>query len=155
MTTYYRRNGTQHSDGTHVFAQPDDVRSEREVQEILERVWRCDLRRFGALSPIDWFACRDERVVALVELKTRSHNVGKYSSVFLNLRKWTALMLASNGFGVPPLFVVRFTDSIKYVDVRAVTGSNVRIAGCAKRVKSRSDIEPVIDVPVSLLKTVA
>lgn len=145
---YYDRESQTHLDGTKIFKSEDDERSERDVAALLEDVWSCRMRSFGKLSLIDWYAERAGRVVGVVELKTRTHTHSHYPTVFLNVRKWLALMMASLGLGVPAIFVVRFTDKTMWIRVSSVESNSVSIKGCAKIVKSRNDIEPVFEVPV-------
>src|SRR6188472_4237947 len=110
--TYYDRQTATHIDGSPIFATQQDKSAEDAVAAIAEGVWGCQIRRFGALSPVDWFATRDGRVVGVLEVKSRSHAAAKYETVFLNVRKWLALTLASVGMGVPALYLVQFTDGV-------------------------------------------
>ena len=146
---YYNRRPVQHIDGTLVFQNEQDRESERDVAKKLEIAWQCSVHSFGALSPIDWYAVRDGRTTALLELKARTHPADKYPTVFLNVRKWLALSLGACGMGVPAIFVVKFTDQIRWTPLASVDARDHRIAGCATLVKSVNDIEPVIEVPVS------
>ena len=150
--TYYHRWTAQNLDGTPIFQNQEDRAHETEVARELEEHWRCTIRPFGMLSPVDWYAERDGRLVGILELKSRSHPHNKYDTVFLNVRKWLALRLASLGMGCPSLFVVRFTDSIRWIKVDEIDARNYRIGGCVKQVKSHSDIEPVIEVVVDMMK---
>lgn len=155
MTNYFNRENVIHLDGTRIFHTKEDVHDETEVSEALQQVWQCQLWRFGALSPIDWYATRLERVVGLLELKKRSHASGHYPTVFLNVRKWLALNMATVGLGVPSIFVVRFTDRLSWVPLNEIDASQVRLGGGIRRANARTDIEPVIEVPVSQFKTIA
>lgn len=148
MSDYYDRSETMHVDGSPIFKSMADEKSERIVSDILEKHWNVEMRSFGKLSIIDWYAVRQGRLVGLAELKTRSHESSRFSTVFLNVRKWLALVLGSVGLGVPAMFVVRWTDCVKYISTANVNASKVKIGGCKKIVKSRNDIEPVIEVPV-------
>lgn len=150
--SYYARKNVVHLDGTNVFQTHEDQENERLVATIIEGAWACELRSFGALSPIDWFAVRDGRVVGVLELKSRQHTSDKFATVFLNVRKWLALMLAEAGIGVPSIFAVKFTDKIMWVPVHDIEASRLRIGGCTRKVKSNSDVEPVIEVPVSIMR---
>ena len=80
----------------------------------------------------------------------RLHAVDRYPTVFLNVRKWMALNLASVGLGVPSVFVVRFTDALCWCSVGLSMGA-VRIDGRRDRRKP-SDIEPLIEVPVAEMR---
>src|SRR5688500_988415 len=110
MSSYYDRAPATHLDGTPIFRTAEDEQNENQVAAVLAREWGCEVRGFGHLAPIDWFAVRAGRLVGLLELKARTHASGRYPTVFLNLRKWLALQLAAVGTGVPGIFVVQFTD---------------------------------------------
>lgn len=153
--TYYDREVTAHIDGTPIFKTDDDERNESDVAAVLSEAWGCAIRSFGRLAPVDWYAERDGRVVGLLELKSRTHLSTQYATVFLNVRKWLALMLAACGMGVPSIFVVRFVDGVWWVPVAEIDARGVAVGGCVRVVKSRSDVEPVIEVPVETLRLVA
>lgn len=149
---YYARTNAYASDGSPTFATEDDRAAQEAAAITLGQAFHCTFRPFGHLSPIDWFAERHGRVVAVAEFKTRSHARGFYPTVFLNVRKWIALQLASIGLGVPAFFVVQFTDELCYTGLPA-TG-HISIAGCSRMVKAISDVEPVFEIPVETLTTV-
>lgn len=148
---YHQRKAATHLDGSPVFQTQGDRKNERDVAAALEAHWKCAIRGFGMLSPVDWYAERDGRLVGLLELKSRPHPHDKYPTVFLNIRKWLALKLGSIGMGCPSLFVVRFADGIWWIKVDVIDARNCRIGGCARVVKSHSDIEPIIEVPVDTM----
>jgi len=148
-SSYYRRAGERHVDGTLLFKKPEDDEAERTVARLVEQRRGCEVRAFGALCAIDWYVMRAERLVGLLELKHRSHSSDRYPTVFLNVRKWLALLLASQGLGVPGVFIVKFTDGVRWINVADVDARHHRIGGCKRRVKSVSDVEPVIEIPVS------
>ena len=62
------------------------------------------------------------------------------------------MKLAEFGMDLPALFVVRFTDSVKYIKISDVNCKNISISGTRKIVKSTSDREIVIHVPVADMK---
>jgi hypothetical protein len=151
---YYNRKTNSHIDGSPIFKTEEDERSEQGVAKILEKYWSVQIKSFGKLSVIDWYAIRQERLVGLIELKTRYHDVSKFPTVFLNVRKWLALLMGSNGIGVPSIFCVRWQNCIKYINIGDIDATRVKIGGCKKIVKSRNDIEPVIEVPISEMTNV-
>lgn len=154
VASYYARTTSTNTDGSPVFSNSSDEESQQGVADAISRAWGPGLvlKPFGRLSPIDYYAERDGRVVAVIEVKSRSHDSGKYETVFLNVRKWIALQLASIGMGVPAFFFVMFTDRLMYMPIWNVEASAVRIGGTTRTVKSRSDREPIIDVPVQSMK---
>lgn len=144
--SYYDRQPATHLDGSPIFKTAADEAHEGEVAKLIEVAWRCHLSSFGRLAPIDWWAERDGRIVGVLELKSREHPAGQYPTVFLNLRKWLALRLAAMGFGVPAVFVVRFSDRVMYTTELA---GELRIGGTNGIVKSRNDVEPVVEIPIA------
>jgi hypothetical protein len=152
---YYARSGATHIDGTPIFATSADRAAEEEVARRLVAAWGCELHRFGALAPVDWYALRDGRMAGVVEVKSRGHRKADYPTVFLNVRKWMWLTRYSMGLGVRALFVVRFADALCWVPLDEVDARRHRIGGCARQVKARSDVEPVIEVPVELMREIA
>lgn len=48
----------------------------------------------------------------------------------------------------------RFSNGIYFVKVAEIDASKILVGGCRQIVKSRNDIEPVIEVPVSQLKAI-
>lgn len=153
--SYYERSNILHLDGTRVFATKEDREAEREVAALVEKAWNCELHQFGALSPIDWYAVRAGRMVGLLELKSRSHACGTYQTTWLVVRKWLALMLGSIAFGVPAIFVVKFTDRVMWIPLREINASRIVIGGCTRYVKAVSDINPMIEIPVEQLRELA
>lgn len=151
-TSYYNRPGATHLDGTPIFATPEDRQAEHHIAELIADAWDCQIQPFGPLSPIDFYATRHGRLVGVLELKTRSHSRNRYPTVFLNVRKWLALNLAGIGLGVPAMFIVQWADGVGFVNVSCVDGARHVIGGCSRRVKSATDVEPVIEVPVSEFK---
>lgn len=155
MNDYYDRRGERTADGGLAFSNEVDAQAEAEVGRRLEEAWSCKLHRFGRWAPIDWFAERGGEVVAVVEMKARTHATEAFATVFLNVRKWLTLQLYAIGMGVPAIYVVRFADDeVRYIDVRDVDTrrGRVKVAGLRRKVKGNSDIEPMIEVPLSEMR---
>lgn len=148
---YADRKARSNDDGTPLFATDEDVASELGIMQRVEVAWHCELHRFGRLCQVDCYALRSGRFVGVAEIKRRQHESKRYPTVFLNVRKWIALQMASAGICVPAIFIVGFDDRIMWIDVARVQG-RVRIGGHAQIVKSHSDIEPVFEVPVSEMR---
>lgn len=148
MSDYYARKSSTFVDGSEIFKSAEDEASESEIASILEKTWKCECRGFGKLAPLDWFFVRNGRLVGIGELKTRSHKSDKYTTVFLNSRKWLALLFGSIGLGVPAVFVVRFEDCVMWINASEIDSTRLRIGGCKQIVKSRNDVEPVIEVVI-------
>lgn len=117
---------------------------------MLESRWRCKLRKFGKLDPIDWWAERDGKVVAFVELKCRKIPSTKYSTVFVTLRKWLDLLRAHEWTidGVPALIVVRWTDRIGYYEITDLPPGRLSVLRRREH-RVEQDTEPAWELPIS------
>src|SRR5262249_17831945 len=112
------------------FETDQDRENAREVAAILADRWRCELCELGACAPVDWFACRERRMLAVLELKCRANRTSdSFPTTMLSLRKWMALTFASLALGCSPLFVVRFTDDIFFIDIRLLDTTNNCVTG--------------------------
>jgi hypothetical protein len=134
-------------DGTHVFKDTASRLAQREVAKILARVWKCRVEEFPALCKVDWWAARDFRMAALLELKCRKANHDKYDTVYLALAKWFALKDGAASLSTCSMFVVRFTDGIWFIPIKDVDTSDVIIAG--RNDRGREEYEPVILVKIA------
>src|SRR5215467_2160757 len=150
MVSYYDRPKIVHLDGTAIFTSPADQQADRIIADRLQEIWRCTIKPFAALCPVDWFAVRDERVVGVLELKTRAHDHNTFDETFLPFRKWCALKLASDGLGCPAVFVVRFTDLVMATTLAQIDPRNHRLGGGTRKA---GDFEPQVLIPVAQLKT--
>jgi hypothetical protein len=150
--SYYEREATMTEDGKKSFTTEEDMMNEELVADILREKWRCELHSFGTFAPIDWYAVRDNQMTALIELKSRSHSAQEYPTVFLNVRKWLALTFSSMGLRVPAIFVVKFSDEVRWIDVAKINTENHKMGGTLSKVKSVTDVEPVLEIPVGDMK---
>jgi hypothetical protein len=141
---------------THVdFYSPSDGIREEVARGRVEAAWNCKVHRFARYDALDFYCERDQTLVAVIEMKARSHPESRYPTVYLSVRKWLALTLANVGLGVPAIFLVRFTETIRWIDVRSVDARSVDIAGRFDRPDAARDREPLIHVPISDMHTLA
>lgn len=157
VMNYYEREGYEHPvDRLTVFETPQDRVNEQDAVAFMEKEWDCRLLKFGRLTPVDRYILKDDHLQGVVEIKCRSHDFSQYPTVFLNLRKWLALTMGALGFGVPAFFIARWNDALGWVNLDDIDANtrNVRYMGCARKVKSDSDREPVILVPKTVFTMV-
>jgi Holliday junction resolvase-like predicted endonuclease len=140
---------------SHVFVSGADEQNERDVARLLEKKWNCKIRKFGKLDPIDWWAERNNKVVAFIELKCRNVPSTKYDTVFVTLRKWLDLLRAREwSFDeVSSLIVIRWTDRIGYYDVTQIPPGNLSVLRRREH-RAEQDVEPAWEIPIKNFKTI-
>lgn len=130
-----------------------DKELERIVMATLSFIWSVRMGSFGLFAPLDFWAARDDKLVAVMELKTHPYEITKYPTTQLNLRKWGHLNAVANDLpvkkNIKALYLKLFMGELYYIDVAKIpVRDSIRIGGCHRFVKSVTDIEPVIDIPI-------
>lgn len=152
--SYYEREYQTLPDGSKCFENVSDRDKEQQARLFIEPTWNCRLHHLPKFNAIDWYASRGNALVAHLEIKGRDHASDRFETVFFNLRKWLPLTMARLHLNVPSLFVVQFTDKLLYIDVGLIDTRQIVMGGTKRIVKSGTDIEPVILVPVASMKPV-
>ena len=101
-------------------------------------------------APIDFIVINENnRHVADIELKHRSHTSFRYKNVWLNSRKALALQEALD-HGRQAIFIVMWTDIIGWVKAEQALTAPTAIRGTKKMVKSHTDMKDHVRlVPIS------
>jgi len=142
-----------HTDGSPLYVDDLDQPNQDRVKATLEQAWGCRLCTFGKLAVVDYFVLQHERICAIVEIKTRYHASTKFDTVYCSVRKYDALLRYQQCFGVPGLFVAHFTDDLRFIRVGDIDHTRITLSGRKDR-KSATDIEPLIEVPISAMTVV-
>ena len=139
-----------------MFQTPDDRKAQREIADALEKAWGCKVADFGGhASEIDYYAHRGGNVLAVIEIKSRKHESDKYPTLYLSMRKWLALLMASIGMGAHPFFVAGYSDNvIRYINAYDADARNIKILGRTDR-GAANDQEPIIEVPIKHMRRIS
>lgn len=136
------------------FATEADRTRELEAAGRMERAWRCELHRFaGPFAPIDFYVLRARRLCAVVEVKGRTCPASQYPDALLSLRKWWALDATERATTLPALFVVAYTDELRWIRVRDIDASRLELGGHTHP-RAPADREPLIRVPIESMRPV-
>lgn len=139
-----------HSDGSLVFIERHDEVSEKEMRDLLAATWKCSIVTLPKLSPLDCYVCRDERIMAWVELRRRYMDFGTYPTVFINVDKYEHLMSWELGTGILAFFVVHFDDALCWIKAEDI--DQTRRSICHRRDKNEGRDEEVIEIPLEEMK---
>jgi hypothetical protein len=147
---YNDREPLRHVDGSPIFLTPADRANEAAIATRIAAAWKCELHPFAALCPVDWYATRKDRVVGVLELKTRDVSSTDFETVFLSVRKWLVLRMAGLGLGVPAMYVVAFRDRLLCCNVAEVDTADTMMGGAPQRKHpTPSNIEAMIRVKIA------
>lgn len=123
-----------------------DLANQRAVAKVLERAWNLRLAEFPEFHPVDYYAERSGRLVALVEIKCRARPFADYPVVWCDLHKFWRMTDAARGIHTRALFVVRCHTDIVFCDLAAIDGSTVIVDGRDDR-DDPNDHDPIICIP--------
>lgn len=136
-------------------ATEEDLANELSLKAYLEEKWTCVLHELPHLYHVDFYAERNNNLVAWVEVKQRSIPHDQYPTVFLNFDK-KFKHLKGLSFSEPALFVVRWSDGVtKFIDVANVREEWLSYGGENDRWgPGQNDYEAVFEIPISEMEVV-
>lgn len=123
-----------------------DLRNERELVAALNELWQTQSAKLPRSYGLDYTLTRGGRVAAFVEIKCRTIPSWTYDTYMVSLAKVLKARSLGNGVGVPAILLVRWNDSVGYVDLRTVD-LQVEVGGRTDRGDAQ-DIEPVCMIPI-------
>ena len=134
-------------------ASADDLANENAIKQDLERAWRCTLHHLPHLYHVDFYAERDDKLLAWVEVKQRSCTSTKYPTVFLNRDKKYKHLIA-HAHTALAFFVVRWADGVtRYMNVFDVRQEWLGVGGEHNRWGDGGhDLESVFEIPIDEMK---
>jgi len=119
--------------------------TERKVAEFIAEVYGRELLELPKYYAADYALLKDGNLKSLMEIKCRSIESDKYLTALCPLDKWVKLMQFSAA-GIKTLFVVSYTDKIKYVPVEQIY--NIKVSGRKDR-GDKLDMGLHVHVPVN------
>ena len=134
-------------------ATPEDLANENQLKHDLETAWDCTLHHLPHLYHVDFFAQREDNLVAWVEVKQRSCTSTQYETVFMNKGKKFAHLRALS-VTAPALFVVRWSDGVtRFINVADVEEGWLGFGGEANRWGAgEHDFEQVFEIPIGRME---
>lgn len=95
----------------------DDKVREQAVAEQLEKAWDCKMVAMPNRHWFDYCAMRNDRIVAYVEIKTRTNPHDAFPTYMISSQKMTSGLTAASFLKIKFLLVVQFADALMFVDV--------------------------------------
>jgi len=138
-------------DGSGRRSNPYSDACEEDVCRLVDKLWHWKMGSFGPWSPIDRYAHRDDKLIALVEIKARNNSWSKYPTVLFNLRKFMWLREYGLIWRVPSFFFARFDDAYRYISIADIDTHVIEMAG-ERHGPSPTDWEPCIHVAINAMR---
>lgn len=121
----------------------DDLSREASVMQTAAEAWKCDYLKLPLSYRLDYALLRDERLVALAEIRVRFVPVRKYPTIIFSVMKRATANWLSEQLYVPSFFVVKYDDEIRYIDFRE-TPDDVTVGGrTGNNRRDHADVELV------------
>ena len=92
----------------------EHLSNERAVADILEKSWKCLLKKVSYKLSIDFAVCRDNIIKGWVEIKTRSITHNHSDLYMISMHKINFARQLSRETGLPFFLVVQFNDWLCY-----------------------------------------
>jgi hypothetical protein len=132
---------------------PENMAREDLLKADLEKAWDCTLHHLPQFYHVDFFAERDGKLKAWVEVKHRNCASTKYPTVFMN-RDRKFHHLTAHSYTARSVFVVRWSDGVtRYIDVADVREDWLGVGGEKDRWgPGQHDVEPVFEIPIDEMR---
>jgi len=120
-----------------------DLSREAGVMQTAAEAWKCDYLKLPLSYRLDYALLRDERLVALAEIRVRFVSVMQYPTIIFSVMKRATANMLSDQLYVPSLFVVQYDDALRYIDFTE-TPDDVTVGGRTGQARrDHADVELV------------
>ena len=127
--------------------------NEDRVASRIASQWDCSPRKLTVPYRIDFALESGGEVKAWLEVKCRSYPSTRYSTLMISVLKWETGILHAQATGLPFILAIEFTDCIKYYRYKKTDEVSFTWGGRTRTPRDESDIEPVVQIPMNLFKT--
>lgn len=135
---------------------PHDVANEERLATFVGRKFKCDMLREKRFAHFDYIAHRNERPVAVLELRKVRYSITQLTELMLPLSKLQEWQTLRGVTGLPCYFVVQFTDAVAYADLEDyAVEADFRISRKSKNRRGQDDHQEIIAMlPVEKFKVI-
>jgi hypothetical protein len=129
------------------------LQCENSVAKRIAADWECSPKKLTHPYRIDFALEKDGLIKGWLEVKCRDFPSTRYSTLMISVLKWETGILHAQATGLPFIIAIRFTDCIKYYRYSSKHELSVTWGGRTRTSRDRSDLEPVVHIPMELFKT--
>jgi len=129
-----------------IYETANDLRNERDVIEVLNKLWGTEAHKLPRAYSMDYLLTRDRQAVSFVEIKCRQVPSWQYDTLMISMAKVLKGRAITRETGIPSLLVVKWNDTVGYVYMSEID-MDIQVGGRRDRGDAQ-DIEPVCMIPV-------
>ena len=131
----------------------EHLSNERAVADILEKSWKCLLKKVSYKLYIDFALCSNNIIKGWVEIKSRTISHNHLSEYMISMHKINCARQLSRETNFPFFLVVKFTDGIYYYRDNGEK-HDLRWGGRFATQRDEQDLEPCYYIKMSLFKKI-
>lgn len=137
-----------------LYESSEDRSNEREVASRLALLQKCDFKKLPMAYYIDWVFLRNQKPVAIAEVKCRKNPSAQYPTLMLGLAKWMHGKELAKELAVPFLVVIKWTDGLFWHSANQHTQISHGFGGRVDR-NDDQDVEPVVFIPINNFRKIS
>jgi len=130
----------------------EDRGNEEAVITEVCNIWHCEYQKLPLAYKLDYALMRDQKIVALSEIKCRNVPTDAYETIMISSLKAVAARRLSEEMKVPAMFIIRYQDDIRFINFSEEPDS-VEVGGRKDR-NDPQDIEIVFHYDRKRLKSI-
>ena len=137
-----------HRAGKENYFKEKHAANEAELKKIIEEKFGVTLEKLTNKYTADFLAFRFGRAVALIEVKERTFEMGRFPTALLALDKVLNGLYISEPMSIPYMYFCKWTDQLAYVELTREYYQTTQIQKKDFR-NDKQDIQPSIYIPIA------
>ena len=129
------------------------LKAERDVANILEKVWGCELKKLSYKLTVDFAIVRKSVIYGWIEVKCRNITYNRNKEYMISMDKINKARQLSKNTNLSFILVVRFTDGIYYYKDQGEQ-HDLRWGGRFVTQRDEQDLEPCYYIDINLFKKI-
>ena len=128
------------------------LKAERDVADVLEKAWKCELKKLSYKLTVDFAIVRDSVIYGWIEVKCRNISYKRNNEYMISMHKINKARQLSKTTGLSLILVVKFTDGIYYYKDRGEQHL-LKWGGRFLTQRDEQDLEPCYYIDTKLFKS--
>ena len=128
------------------------LKAERDVADVLEKAWKCELKKLSYKLTVDFAIVRDSVIYGWIEVKCRNISYKRNNEYMISMHKINKARQLSKDTGLSFILVEKFTAGIYYYKDRGEQHL-LKWGGRFLTQRDEQDLEPCYYIDTKLFKS--